>query len=58
MLTKIRSLCLEIRTMKEESKTINIISKLPEFTNQDKNSRRTDYSNVKDALHCNDYRGQ
>jgi hypothetical protein len=55
MLTKIRSLCLEIRAMKEESKTINNISKLPEFANHNKNSHRTDYSNVKGALHYNDY---
>jgi hypothetical protein len=41
--------------MKEGSTNDNIISKLPEFTNQDKNSRRKDYNNVKDALHYTDY---
>jgi hypothetical protein len=56
MLTKIHSLCLEIRAIKE-SKTINIISKLPEFTNHDKNSHRKDYNNVKDVLHYTDYKG-
>jgi hypothetical protein len=57
MLTKIRSLCLEIHAIKEGSNNNNNISKLPEFTNQDKNSHCKDYNNVKDALHYTDYKG-
>jgi hypothetical protein len=55
MLTKIRSLCLEIRAIKEGAKTTNNIAKLPESSDSDKDSHRKDYNDVEDALHYNDY---
>jgi hypothetical protein len=55
MLLKICSLCLEIHAMKEGSKAINTIAKLPESNNPYKNSRHKDYKNVKDASHCIHY---
>jgi hypothetical protein len=54
MLTKIRSICLKIRAIRERSKPNNIV-KLPEFNDPNKNSRRTDYNGVKDVLHDTDY---
>jgi hypothetical protein len=56
MLTKIRSLCLEICAIKEESKTNHIV-KLPESNDPSKNSHRRDYNDEEDALRDNDYEG-
>jgi hypothetical protein len=56
MLTKIRSLCLEIRAIRGGSKTNNIV-KLPESNDPNKNSHCKGYNDVEDALHSNNYEG-